>query len=737
MSHHEVSAATRKKPSHRKPLVIALLVIIAWFGVGGAAGPLFGKLSSVQKNDNTGFLPSSAESTKAAEIGAKFTTADTKLLPALVIFSGTADAQGMAQIAAFAQRLSLAKVPETTKTVGDYLADGGQLIPVPAQDGQAVLLSVPLDNDKLATPLANEKPALPEVVAAIRADAAKVTGFESHVTGIGGILADLFGSFGSIDTDLLLITLLVVAIILIVVYRSPVLWFIPLFAAVLALSVGGGIVYLLAKNGTIALDGQSQGILSVLVIGAATDYALLLIARYREELHHFDSRIDAMKVALKGVFEPIVASGLTVIAGLLVLGLSDLKSVRSLGPVAAIGILSAQIVMLTLLPAILVLCGRWVFWPKVPRHDDVDDKLSGIWSKVSGTVGRSPRRVWVGSGLLLVISAGFAFQLNTSGLSQTEAFTGKPDSVVGLTKLSEHFPAGSGDPTLVYAPVDEGRKVLGVVENLSGVDSATVTMDGPANPQLAPALADYGVKEIDGWVQIQVVLDQPADSVAAQNYIPAMREAVHAASSAALVGGTTAANYDIQVANIHDRNLIIPVALVVIGIILALLLRSLVAPILLIVTTVLSFGATLGICHLVFKYIFDFKGTDGAFPLFAFVFLVALGIDYNIFLMTRIREEAKRLGTREGILKGVTVTGGVITSAGIVLAATFAVLATLPLVFLVELGFAVAFGVLLDTIIVRSLLVPALAYEMNGKVWWPSALSRSEAAKSADLESVG
>jgi RND superfamily putative drug exporter len=408
-----------------------------------------------------------------------------------------------------------------------------------------------------------------------------------------------------------------------------------------------------------------------------------------------------------------------------------------LGPVAAIGILSAQIVMLTLLPAILVLCGRWVFWPKVPRHDDVDDKLSGIWSKVSGTVGRSPRRVWVGSGLLLVISAGFAFQLNTSGLSQTEAFTGKPDSVVGLTKLSEHFPAGSGDPTLVYAPVDEGRKVLGVVENLSGVDSATVTMDGPANPQLAPALADYGVKEIDGWVQIQVVLDQPADSVAAQNYIPAMREAVHAASSAALVGGTTAANYDIQVANIHDRNLIIPVALVVIGIILALLLRSLVAPMLLIVTTVLSFGATLGICHLVFKYIFDFKGTDGAFPLFAFVFLVALGIDYNIFLMTRIREEAKRLGTREGILKGVTVTGGVITSAGIVLAATFAVLATLPLVFLVELGFAVAFGVLLDTIIVRSLLVPALAYEMNGKVWWPSALSRSEAAKSADLESVG
>jgi len=737
MSQDEVNVISRKKPSHRKPLVIALLIIIGWFGVGGAAGPLFLKLSSVQKNDSSGFLPSSAESTKASEIGTKFTTADTKLLPALVIFSGNADAEGMAKVATFAQGLSLAKVPETTKTVGDYLADGAQLIPVPAQDGQGVLLSVPLDNDKLAVPLSNNKPALPEVVDAIRTDAAKVAGFESHVTGIGGILADLFGSFGSIDTDLLLTTLLVVGIILIVVYRSPVLWFIPLFASVMALSVGGGIVYLLAKNGTIALDGQSQGILSVLVIGAATDYALLLIARYREELHHFDSRVDAMKVALKGVVEPIVASGLTVIAGLLVLGLSDLKSVRSLGPVAAIGILSAQLVMLTLLPAILVLCGRWIFWPRKPRHDDVDDRLSGIWSKVSATVGRSPRRVWIGSGLLLVISAGFAFQLNTSGLSQTEAFTGKPDSVVGLTKLSEHFPAGSGDPTLVYVQVADRSKVMGVLESFEGVDSATGTMNGPTGMADGPGMGDYGVKVIDGWTQIQVILDRPADSVAAQNYIPGMREVVHAASSTALVGGTTAANYDIQIANLHDRNLIIPVALLVIGIILALLLRSLVAPVLLIATTVLSFGATLGICHLVFTHVFKFPGTDGAFPLFAFVFLVALGIDYNIFLMTRIREEAKRIGTREGILKGVTVTGGVITSAGIVLAATFAVLATLPLVFLVELGFAVAFGVLLDTIIVRSLLVPALAYEMNGKVWWPSALSRSEAAKTADMESVG
>ena len=731
MSLNEANVSTRKKASHRKPLVIALLVIIGWFGVGGAAGPFFGKLSSVQKNDSSGFLPSSAESTKAAAIATKFTTADSKLLPALIIFSGTADAQGMAKLGNFAAHLAAAKLADTHKTVGDYLATGAQLIPVPSKDGKGVLISVPLDNDKLATPLSNNKPALPEVVKAIRADASKVTGFESHVTGIGGILADLFGSFGSLDTSLLLITFIVVAIILVCVYRSPVLWFIPLFCAVMALSIGGGIVYLLAKNGTIALDGQSQGILSVLVIGAATDYALLLIARYREELHHFDSRVDAMRVALKGVVEPIVASGLTVIAGLLVLGLSELKSVRSLGPVAAIGILSAQIVMLTLLPAILVLCGRWIFWPKVPRNDDVDERLSGIWSKVSGTVGRRPRRVWVGSGLLLLVSAGFAFQLNTTGLSQSQAFTGHPDSVVGLTKLSEHFPAGSGDPTLIFARAKDTQKVILALQSVKGVDVVTATLDVPAGRpvDMTKGLGDYPVKIVDGWTQIQVILDKQADSVAAQNYIPAIRDKVHAVSTTALVGGSTATNYDIGQANRQDRNLIIPVALLVIGIILALLLRSLVAPVLLIATTVLSFGATLGICDLVFTHIFKFPGTDGAFPLYAFIFLVALGIDYNIFLMTRIREEAKRLGTREGILKGVTVTGGVITSAGIVLAATFAVLATLPLVFLVELGFAVAFGVLLDTIVVRSLLVPAMSYEMNDKVWWPSKLSKPEVAE--------
>jgi RND superfamily putative drug exporter len=715
---HRVKKTDKKG---RRLLWVAIAVIIAWFGISGVAGPLFGKLSSVQQNDNAGFLPTSAESTKASELATKFTSQDTSVLPALVIFTGTADPAGLAAVGEFAGLVASAPIEGTDAVVGDYLADGAQLIPIPSQDGLAILMSIPLDNDALATPLENEKPALPEVVKAIRAQAGEVAGFESHVTGIGGILADLFDSFGSIDTDLLKTTLIVVALILIAVYRSPVLWIIPLFCSVIALSVAGGVVYLLAKDGFLDLDGQSQGILSVLVIGAATDYALLLIARYREELHHYDSRVTAMIAAWKRVVEPIAASGLTVISGLLVLGLSDLKSVRSLGPVAAIGVIAAQLVMLTLLPAIMVLVGRWVFWPKRPKHDDIDDNLSGIWSKVAGLVGRKPRRTWIVTGLFLVIAMSFATQLKSNGLAQTDAFTGNPDSVVGLEKLSEHFPAGSGDPTIVIGPEADKDAMISALATAPGVVEVkqTTTLAIPGGPEPTPVV-------VDGLVQIELILDKPADSVEAQTYIPQIRQVAKGASETALVGGSTAVNFDIQETNLRDRNIIIPTALLVIGIILALLLRSLFAPIILIITTVISFGATLGISHLVFTNLFGFPGTDGAFILFTFVFLVALGIDYNIFLMTRVREESIKLGTRPGILKGLTVTGGVITSAGVVLAATFAVLGTLPLVFLAELGFAVAFGVLLDTFIVRSLLVPALGYDLGAKVWWPSKLGKSE-----------
>jgi RND superfamily putative drug exporter len=735
-----MSESTPKAPkerSARKFLVVAILVIIGWFALSGATGPLFGKLSTVQKNDTTSFLPGSAESTKAFEISTKFTAQDSSILPALVIFSGDGSAAGTANVMAFAKNLGATPVPGTEKTVNDYLAANAieQLIPIPAQDGKGILLSIPLDNNKLATPLANNKPALPEVVTAIREQAASVPGFtETHVTGFGGILADLFDSFGAIDTQLLLITFAVVLLILIVVYRSPLLCVIVLFCSFVSLGFSGGLVYLLAKAEIIDLDGQSQGILSVLVIGASTDYALLLIARYREEFHQHADRIKAMKIAWRGVVEPIVASGLTVIAGLAVLSLSDLKNVRSLGPVAGIGILAAQMVMLSLLPALLVVSGQWVFWNPIkflknligrviPKIHNYSVPKLAIWPRVANLIGRHPRRTWLASGGILLIAAGFAFSLNTGGLAQTESFTTKPDSVVGLEVMSKHFPAGSGDPTLVVVKQADMAKVAQAVTGTTGVSSVVPTMDPASVMAGKPA-----VKVVDGWARLELTLDKPADSLEAQAYIPGIREVVHNASETALVGGTTPTSYDIQQTNKRDRDLIIPVALLVIGLILALLLRSIVAPILLIITTVLSFAATLGVCHLVFKNVFHFKATDGSFPLFAFVFLVALGIDYNIFLMTRVREEAKRIGTRPGILKGVTVTGGVITSAGVVLAATFAVLGTLPLVFLAELGFAVAFGVLLDTIVVRSLLVPALSYELDKKIWWPSKLAKVDGA---------
>jgi putative drug exporter of the RND superfamily len=504
-----------------------------------------------------------------------------------------------------------------------------------------------------------------------------------------------------------------VAVILIIVYRSPVLWILPLFAAGIALSFAGAVVYELAKNNIIALDGASQGILSVLVLGAATDYALLLIARYREELHHEESRFDAMKNAWRGVVEPIVASGSTVAIALLLLLLASLSNNRGLGPVGAIGIACAVITILTLLPAALVLFGRWIFWPRIPHYGSEDEKLSGLWSKIGNATARKPRQYWAATGLLLVIFAGFASTLHASGISTAQSFTKVPDSVKAQDLLLEHFSGGQGQPTQVYTTTDSAEAVIAKLKTLHGVADVQQVTDGPMSQT---------PKVVDGHVIINATLVPTPDSNEAKNMIPGIRAAVHAVDPASLVGGTSAVYYDTAKAATRDQSVIIPVVLSVIAIILGLLLRSVFASLMLLFTVVLSYLATLGVCALVFHHIFHFAGEDSGFPLFAFIFLVALGIDYNIFLMTRVREEAKKIGTRAGMVKGVTVTGGVITSAGIVLAATFTVLGILPLVFLAEIGFSVAFGVLLDTLVVRSILVPALVHQFGSKIWWPSKL---------------
>ncbi len=700
---------------NKKPVALAVLVVIAWFMITGIFGPLFGKLSSVQENNNSSFLPKGAEATLAAEEIEKFSDGSTFAFPTFVFYEGKATPEAIAAVNAHLPSIGALTLDGTDATLGEYLLAGQPITAFPSQDGQAILVNVPLDGNSIAELLPNEKPVLPAVVEALREDAKSVPGLEGltpYVTGPGGLLGDLFGAFETLDSSLLLTTLGVVAIILIVVYRSPFLWVIPLLSALFALSTAGGIVYLLAKKDIIDVDGQSQGILSVLVVGAATDYALLLIARYREELHHHESRFDAMRTAYKGVWEPILASGSTVAISLMMLLFSQLTNTAGLGPIGAIGIVVSVITILTLLPALLLLFGRWIFWPRKPHNDGDDHVMSGPWSKVAGAIGRNPRKSWVITGSILLLFAFASTTLKADGLGTIDSFTGNPESVVGQKLLVKHFPGGEGDPTQIVASAAKADAVIAAVSNAKGVTEVAYAVDPMTQ----------NVKSVGGKVIINVTLDKAPDSVEAGEDIPGIRAAAHEADPTSLVGGTSAVYYDVRTANDRDNKTIIPIILFVITIILGLLLRSIISAIVLLGTVVLSYFATLGVCALVFNHVFGFAGGDNSFPLFAFIFLVALGIDYNIFLMTRVREESANLGTRAGVIKGVTVTGAVITSAGIVLAATFAVLGLLPLVPLAELGFAVGFGVLLDTIIVRSILVPALVHEIGPKIWWPSKL---------------
>ena len=698
-----------------------MLVVIAWFIISGIFGPLFGKLTSVQENNNSSFLPKGAEATLAADQIKLFSSQDSFNFPALVLFEGTSTPATFGAINERVLQVGNLKLSDTEAKISDYLAPGQVISVFPSQDGKALLANIPLDGNAIAEILPNDKPVLPAVIAALREDLgpiAEANGFTPYVTGPGGLLGDLFEAFGTLDSTLLLTTLGVVAIILIVVYRSPVLWIIPLLSSLFALSTAGGIVYLLAKKNIIDVDGQSQGILSVLVIGAATDYALLLIARYREELHFFDNRFDAMRAAYKGVWEPILASGSTVSISLLILLFSQLTNTAGLGPIGAIGIVCSMITILTLLPALLLVFGRWIFWPRIPRNDGDDHVMSGTWSKIANGIGRNPRKAWIITGVILLGFAGASTTLKADGIGTVDTFTGNPESVVGQKLLVTHFPGGEGDPTQIVIAADKIAAVTAAVKSAPGVTDVAPMLDGmPIDGQPAPE-----VKVVNGRAILNVTLDKAPDSVEAGNDIPKIRELAKKADATSLVGGTSATYFDIRTANKRDNRTIIPIILIVITLILGLLLRSILSAVVLLGTVVLSYFATLGVCALVFNHIFGFAGGDNSFPLFAFIFLVALGIDYNIFLMTRVREESAKIGTRAGVIKGVTVTGAVITSAGIVLAATFAVLGLLPLVPLAELGFAVGFGVLLDTIIVRSILVPALVHEIGPKIWWPSKL---------------
>ncbi|MEU6860789.1 MMPL family transporter [Glycomyces sp. NPDC046736] len=685
-------APDRPRSVPRWRWLLPALLALAWLAVAAFAGPFAGKLSQVAENDGSAFLPSSAESTEVNELRKAFTDSDSTV--AIIVAERT---EGLSD-ADFA-----------------YLASAGtELAELPFNAGPP---PQPFPSDETPPEAAQMVVVIDsgtddaEAVAEIREilDQDRPGGLEVLVTGQAALGADLGEAFGEVDGLLLLVAASVVAVILVLVYRSPLLPILVLLSSGFALAAASAAVYALADADVISLNGQSQGILFILVFGAATDYALLLVARFREELASAD-RFTAVRRALRATIEPIAASAGTVTLGLLCLLFSQLESNRGLGPVAAIGIAASFVAATTFLPAVLAICGKAAFWPR--RTAKVRGG-SRLWRGVAGLVRRRPRLVWVVTAAGLAVAAAFMVQLKADGTAQTDVFLTDVDSVAGQEVLAAHFPAGSGTPAVIIANADAAEEVLAAAE-VDGVASA------------APVVDESGaVREAEGLVMIEAVLEDAPDSEAAEATVERLREAVHDVDGAdAKVGGPTAIQLDTLKVSERDRAVIIPIVLAVILAVLMLLLRSVLAPLLLTATVVLSFGATMGVSALVFNHLLGFPGADPTVVLFGFVFLVALGIDYNIFLMTRVREESVRLGTRAGTLRGLVATGGVITSAGVVLAATFSALAVLPILFLAQIAFVVAFGVLIDTIIVRSLLVPALTFDLGRRVWWPSKLAK-------------
>ncbi|MER6404337.1 MMPL family transporter [Streptomyces viridosporus] len=678
--------------------LVPVLLLVAWLGIGGAFGPYAGKLGEVAVNDQAGFLPRSAESTEVIEEQKAFRQDET--LPAIVLWTGDADGPvGDRQPEATRALASLADTPGVV----------GRTSPaIPSEDGEALQGVVQLD------PGLGD--GLPDALERIRTAAEKVPGTTVQLAGPAAARADLSDAFAGIDGLLLAVALVTVLVILVLVYRSVLLPLVIIVSSVLALALACAVVYALADNDVVRVDGQVQGILSILVIGAATDYALLVTARFREELAEHD-RFTAMRSALLRSWGAVVASAATVALGLIALLLSDLTNTRALGPVGAIGIACAVLSTLTFLPAVLVLLGRAAYWPAKPRATGNRSTGDGVWRRVASLVGRAPRKVWALTLAALIACAAFAPTLDSKGVPLDETFVNDAPSVAAQRTLSEHFPGGSGNPTVVIAAADRLGRVVAVAENTEGVASAAgATASG--RPGGEPLV-------VDGRVRVDVTLDSAADSDAAKDTVARLRTALHDIPGAdALVGGYTAQQYDTLRTAERDRTLIVPVVLVVIFLVLTVLLRSLLMPALLVATVAVNFLATIGVSALVFPHVFGFTGTDPSVPLYGFVFLVALGVDYNIFLMSRVREESLRHGARQGVLRGLVSTGGVITSAGVVLAATFAALGVIPLAFLAQVAFIVAFGVLLDTLVVRSLLVPALALDLGPVAWWPGRLAR-------------
>ncbi|MFI1355740.1 MMPL family transporter [Streptomyces sp. NPDC020898] len=679
------------------------VVLALWLVVLLLTAPFAQKLTDAQDNDAASWLPGSAESTQVLHLSEDFRP---EQIPAIVVYARESGltAADRARITEDVSQL------EKLRAHGIRGAETRGPVYDRASDPRAAQIFVPITMDEKGWE--RIAPAVDSVRAATGTGAA---GLSVHITGPGGTSADFSEAFEGIDSTLLLSAMGVVVVMLLLTYRSPTLLVVPLLGVVAALFTAQALIYFLAEHAGLTVNGQSAGILTVLVFGAGTDYALLLVARYREELRRHEDRHEAMALALHRAGPAVIASGATVVLSMLVLLAAEMNSTRGLGPVAAIGVAVALLAMMTLFPALLVIFGRWVFWPVIPHNGSPDPTERGLWARMGRGIVPRPRMIWAITAAALVACSLGLLQLRAEGLSNADAFTDKPDSIVGQEVSARYFAAGSGDPLVIISNQAQAQQVGQAVADTRGVVPTSLGLPEGTKPAF------------EGQVLFEATMTAPADSEAAKQTVERVRDAVHAVPDAdAQVGGGTAALLDMDEATTHDNILIIPLVLAVVLLILCVLLRALIAPLLLIGTVVLSFAAALGISALAFRHLFDYAGESTDFPLFVFVFLVALGIDYNIFLTTRIREEAARQGTRKGVVTGLATTGAVITSAGLVLAGTFAALGTLPMVAFAEIGFAVALGVVLDTFVVRSVLVPALFLDVGPKVWWPHRLAKED-----------
>jgi RND superfamily putative drug exporter len=668
------------------------LLLVLWIVLAGFAGSVGGKLSSVENNQAQTWLPGGAQSLRALNVATEhFGSAD--LGEAVIVYMRPGGLTAADKAA----------VREDVSSLSRFAYHGPVSGPVFSGDGQAATVSLPLLSPPTGNALTTQVKNLRRAVRA-----GTPAGLTSYVSGPAGVGADLASSFSGLDKELLLATLLIVAVVLLITYRSPVLWLLPLISVGVAVEVASAVVYLLAKSSVLLVNGESASIMYVLLFGVGTDYAMLIISRYREELHRHGARRDALAGAVRQALPPVMASAATVTIALLCLLAAQMNSTHGMGPVLAIGVVVTFLVTATLVPALLVIFGRWVFWPFIPRYRP--DAASTVaehraWSAVARIVARRPRVIWPVTVLVLGgLAVGIA-SLHT-GLTDQQSFMTAPESVAGEQVIAAHFPAGLSAPVNVYAKQAAVSAVLAAARSTPGVASVQ---------QVAAS---------GGWVQVNAVLNAQPDTPGAEQAVAALRQATGGIPGAdALVGGQTATTLDTNNADSHDERVIVPLILAVVFCILVVLLQALIAPLLLLACAAVSYAAALGAAALLYHAI-GHPHADPSVPLFGFLFLVALGVDYTIFYITRAKEETRRSGHPSGGTAALVLTGGVITSAGLVLAATFSVLTVLPVVFTVQLGLLVAVGVLLDTVIVRALLVSSLTLDIGPRMWWPSQLSR-------------